>query len=127
MDRHIMTCGYEKRATSNAAIDTASVSEPTTSAASDTLPDDSTDSRMALSSSTVSSTRSVSPMGATSKSNGSMNGSRMYYPHLAACIVVMIVSLANLWWRDVPLAIACAMAGTFLFGVGLRWWLDDRK
>ena len=118
---------YEKSATSNAAIDTANVSEPTTSAASDTLPEDSTDSRMAFSSSTVSSARSVSPMGATSKSKGSMGGSRMFYPHLAACTVVIIVAVANFWWRSVSVGVACTLAASFLLGIALRWWLDDRK
>ena len=118
---------YEKSATNSAAIDTANVSAHTTSVASDTLPDDSTDSRIAFSSSTCSSARNVSAIDGTSKSNGSMGGSRMFYPHLAACIVVMILALANFWWRSVPVGVACTVVGTFLFGISLRWWLDDRK
>lgn len=123
--------GEPNSATSSVENASSAVTTPTASdlrevlcAADAILLDSSTDETSRMKASSSSSMRGLASR--TGSGNASFQSPAMFNLHLAACIAVMILSLADFWWRSLPVAIACVAASALLVWIAFRWHLDER-
>lgn len=112
--------------------DAAATSSASTATANDAADHRHEERDEAFSSSRKAANAGSSPSvrGLTSRTGSgkpSFQSSAMFCLHLAACIAVMIVSIANLFWRSAAIGLACVAAAALLVGVAVSWVLGERK